>query len=126
MPPCPNSSPSGQSFAIQLGPGTCSDLLLAPESCQLDTHLGGPPHVLNADPLKWPVNVLHASEEVGRRYTHLGQSGTVGAATRGRGERRDAVHPAGLACEIDRTHVVLEPVPHVAVLGTDVTCDRGA
>ena len=44
----------------------------------------------------------------------------------GVGEGLDAHLPTGFARQIDRTHVVLQPVAHVAVLGRDGALDGGA
>ena len=101
------------------GCACCSARLRGPELRQLDAHLGRGRHVLQADPFQRPVDLLHAGEHVGRRHAQLGQPRAVGAAADRHGERLDARLPARLARQLDRPHVVLQPVAHVAVLRRD-------
>src|SRR4051812_18690568 len=100
--------------------------LTAPELCQLQTHLSRPNHVLHADPLQRPVDVLHASEEIRRRDAHLGQARAVGATPGWGGGWLDSQATAGLPRQLDRTHVVFQPVAHVAVLRRDRAGDAAA
>ncbi len=100
--------------------------LAAPQLRQLDAHLGGATHVLDADPFVRSVDVLHPGEQIRRRHAPLGEARPVGPAPDGLREVLDASPATRLARQFDRAHVVLQPVAHVAVLLGDGARDPGA
>src|SRR4030095_299931 len=78
---------------------------VAPQLSQLDAHLRPPSHVLHADPLVRPMNVLHPGKQIGRRQSHLGQTGPVRTAPRRSGPRLEPHPAARLARQLHRPHV---------------------
>src|SRR5712671_4396096 len=95
--------------------------LFGPELRQLDDRRRGEAHVFDADPLALAVGVVAAREDVRRRQAHLGQGRPVCAATDRGALRLEADPPNGFLEVCDDLRVLLERVPHVAVL--DVRLD---
>src|SRR5215472_9449373 len=97
---------------------TSCRLPLMPQLRKYDCHLGSASHVLDADPFEWSMYILHPGEEVRRRHAVLRQDRAIGASSNRCRERLDAHQAARLQREIDRMHIPLQPVAHIAILAS--------
>src|SRR5690349_7144394 len=100
--------------------------LSGPQLRTVAAHCGRGGTILHAAPLQRAVDILHAAKEIGRRHAKLCQPRAIGAAANWRGDRLDAELATGLARQLDRAHVLFEPVAHVAILRGNVAGDAGA
>src|SRR5215813_12634857 len=81
----------------------------------MHTGCDGGLHILQRDPFEWAVRVVLAAEQVGRWQAQLGKARAIGAATDDVVIGFDSSGGKGLTSHLYRTHVLAQPISHVAI-----------
>src|SRR5215471_2494327 len=92
----------------------------------MDAGCDGRLHILYRNPFERPVRVMLAAEQVGGRKAKLGKTRAIGPATDDVVIGFESSGREGLASQLNRAHILAQPVSHVAILFADLAANARA
>src|SRR5215471_15424641 len=90
-----------------------------PQLSQVSAGCDGRLHILHRDPFERAMRVMLTAEQVGGRQSKLCKARTIGATSDDVVIRFESSGREGLSCELNRAHILAQPVSHVAILFAD-------